>query len=422
MDGKTIGLVNESIIKNNLINLKNIVFEVTEKCNLCCKYCGLSERLYEKHAQREHRDLAFNKAKSLIDYLLNLWEENYVEGTSYPLIISFYGGEPLINMPLIKKIVEYIDASTIRGRKIHYAMTTNGMLLDKHMDFLVQKDFNLAISLDGDENSQSYRIDHQGNNSYKRVMSNIKLLQQNYPEYFKKDQVTFVSVLHNRNDIEPLLNFFEKNFNKTPIILPLSAHSISEDKKEEFWKMYQNKTQSLMKSSNCEAIQEKFFLIMPKGLRLSQFLYYASGNIYHDYNQLLMSKYNKNIISTGTCTPFSKKLFLAVDGKILPCERIDHDFEVGYVDDTTVFIDCHHVAERHNYYLTKIANACKKCFSGKYCFQCMYHIDDIREESIHCPSFCSSEMFEQEKKQNFDYLRLHPEHYETVLNNVTFTL
>ncbi len=48
MDGKTIGLVNESIIKNNLINLKNIVFEVTEKCNLCCKYCGLSERLYEK--------------------------------------------------------------------------------------------------------------------------------------------------------------------------------------------------------------------------------------------------------------------------------------------------------------------------------------------------------------------------------------
>ena len=33
MDGKTIGLVNESIIKNNLINLKNIVFEVTEKCN-----------------------------------------------------------------------------------------------------------------------------------------------------------------------------------------------------------------------------------------------------------------------------------------------------------------------------------------------------------------------------------------------------
>jgi hypothetical protein len=31
---KTIGLIDEKSIKHNLINLKNIVFEVTEKCNL----------------------------------------------------------------------------------------------------------------------------------------------------------------------------------------------------------------------------------------------------------------------------------------------------------------------------------------------------------------------------------------------------
>ena len=46
---KTIGLIDEKVIKNNLINLKNMVFEVTEMCNLKCKYCGLSERLYKKY-------------------------------------------------------------------------------------------------------------------------------------------------------------------------------------------------------------------------------------------------------------------------------------------------------------------------------------------------------------------------------------
>lgn len=306
---KTINLIDDKIVRNNLIYLKNIVFEVTEKCNLKCKYCGLSERLYEKHDVREYRDLPFEKAKLMIDYLLDLWNDNYVEDMNLPLIVSFYGGEPLLNMSLIKRIIEYVEGLNIRGRKIYYAMTTNAMLLDKYMDFFAEKEFNLAISLDGDEAAQSYRMDHAGNNSYSRVMRNVKLLQETYPDYFKGDQVTFVSVLHNKNDVEPLLDFFKTHFDKTPMINPLSSHSISEDKKEEFWTMYQNKSQSLIKSANCEAIQDKHFLTMPKGLRLSRFLYHASGNIYYTYNQLLMKKYGNDIVSTGTCTPFSKNCF-----------------------------------------------------------------------------------------------------------------
>jgi uncharacterized protein len=68
---KTIGLINGKIIKNNLINLKNIVFEVTEKCNLNCKYCGLSDQLYQKYDVRKNRDLPFKKAQMIIDYLSN---------------------------------------------------------------------------------------------------------------------------------------------------------------------------------------------------------------------------------------------------------------------------------------------------------------------------------------------------------------
>ena len=61
---KTIGLIDEKIIKYNLINLKNLVFEVTEKCNLNCKYCGLSEQLYKKKDVRKKRNLQFKKAQS----------------------------------------------------------------------------------------------------------------------------------------------------------------------------------------------------------------------------------------------------------------------------------------------------------------------------------------------------------------------
>ena len=135
-----------------------------------------------------------------------------------------------------------------------------------------------------------------------------------------------------------------------------------------------------------------------------------------------MQKYGNDIVSTGTCTPFSKKLFLAVDGKILPCERIDHDFEVGHIYDGFVELDCKHVAERHNYYLSKLKDQCLNCVGSRFCFQCKYHIDDIRNKSMHCHNFYTPERFDKEKKENFVSLREHPHYYKRVLNDISFTL
>jgi len=414
------GLIDEKVIKNNLINLKNIVFEVTEKCNLNCKYCGLSEQLYQKYDVRKKRDLPFKKAQLMIDYLHNLWRENYLPDTNLRLSVGFYGGEPLLNTPLIEKIIDYVEQSLSPYRKIIYSMTTNAMLLDKYMDFLAGKNFYLVISLDGDERAQSYRIDRSGNNSFNQVIHNVKLLEQNHPEYFK-ERVHFLSVLHNRNDVEPILHFFKTHFNKTPQISMLDSSGISEDKKDEFREMFQNMWQSLYKSPNCEAIENEYFLTTPKGLLLAQFLYNTSGNIFYNYNQLLMSKIGNDKIYTGTCTPFSKKLFVAVDGKILPCERIEHDFEVGYVHDDFVELDYGHVATRHNYYLSKYSDQCVRCPTNKLCYQCVYHIDDIRDKSSYCPNFCTQQSFNKEKEQKMDWLRQHPHYYEKVLKEISFT-
>jgi len=172
------------------------------------------------------------------------------------------------------------------------------------------------------------------------------------------------------------------------------------------------------KSPNCEAIEEDVFLDTPKGSGLTQYLYYFSGNIFFTYNQLLLNKIGKNEIFTGTCTPFSKKLFLASDGKILPCERIDHGFDLGFVHDDFVELDYKHVADRHNYYLSKCAKQCVYCSINKQCLQCVYHIDNIINESSHCYSFRTQEAFNFEKEQTFDYLRQHPQYYQKVLNEV----
>jgi uncharacterized protein len=44
-----------------------LVFEVTDKCNLKCKYCGYAE-LYGGYDERVGKDLLFFKAQAIIDY------------------------------------------------------------------------------------------------------------------------------------------------------------------------------------------------------------------------------------------------------------------------------------------------------------------------------------------------------------------
>ena len=63
-------------IEYNLMNLKQLIFEVTDACNLRCKYCGYAD-LYEGYDQRENLKFPFQKAKLIIDYLYEYWKKQY---------------------------------------------------------------------------------------------------------------------------------------------------------------------------------------------------------------------------------------------------------------------------------------------------------------------------------------------------------
>ena len=67
-------------IRNAIANSTHIVFEVTERCNLKCKYCGYGE-YYETHDERHNGELSFKKAKLLLDYLYKYW--NSADNISY---------------------------------------------------------------------------------------------------------------------------------------------------------------------------------------------------------------------------------------------------------------------------------------------------------------------------------------------------
>ena len=87
-------------VLNSLINLKQLTFEVTDACNLKCKYCGYGD-FYETHGKREDKFLQFDVAKRLIDYLYDIWTNHQAASSPHKIVFGFYGGEPLMNMSLI---------------------------------------------------------------------------------------------------------------------------------------------------------------------------------------------------------------------------------------------------------------------------------------------------------------------------------
>lgn len=417
MKNKTYFHIKKENIEYNLIHLPQLIFEVTDACNLRCKYCGYAD-LYEGYDKRENLKFPFIRAKQIVDYLHNIWSEHFEKDICTPISIGFYGGEPLLNVPFIQQVIEYLENLSPVGKKYHYNMTTNAVLLDKYMDFLVEKQFHILISLDGDENAQSYRIDAHGRNSFERVFKNIKLLQEKYPKYFEQ-YVMFNSVLHSKNCVEETYHFIKDIFGKVPIISPLNNSGIKSEKLEEFKRTYRNYSESIQQATNCESLKSELFIKTPETDSVLKYLYYISGNVFFRYNGFLLQKKNIQLPPTGTCIPFSKKMFITVKGKILQCEKINHEFSLGQVTDEGVKLDFEAIAKQHNDYVFRYAKQCEKCGNRTACMQCVYQIDDIHDPNTRCHGFCTEAQKEKQNEQCLRYLSEHPELYKRLLNEVT---
>ena len=126
--------------------------------------------------------MQFSTAKKTIDFLQEVWKDSKQEFTIKNIFISFYGGEPLLNMPFIRQVIEYVESLHIANRTIDYSMTTNAMLLDKYMDYLAEKKFHLLISLDGNKWNNSYRVTPGGESSFERNVANVDKLKERYPD------------------------------------------------------------------------------------------------------------------------------------------------------------------------------------------------------------------------------------------------
>lgn len=150
---------------------RTVTFQVTDNCNLACKYC------YQ--INKSTRKMSFETAKKFIDLLLSGEKgfADYVSPEFSPaIIIEFIGGEPFMEIELIDQICDYFFREAIRlehpWATMHcFSICSNGILYrdPKVQKFLEKHHNNLSFSVTIDGNKElhdSCRVFHDGSPSY----------------------------------------------------------------------------------------------------------------------------------------------------------------------------------------------------------------------------------------------------------------
>ena len=149
--------------KNRNTVVKALCLHVAHTCNLNCSYCFASQGRY----QGERALMSFEVGKRAMDFLI----EN--SGSRRNLEVDFFGGEPLMNFDMVKKLVAYCrEQEKIHNKNFRFTMTTNGMLIDDDViDFCNKECHNVVLSLDGrKEVHDRFRKDYAGHGSYDTIV------------------------------------------------------------------------------------------------------------------------------------------------------------------------------------------------------------------------------------------------------------
>lgn len=348
-------------LKNNMTQL---ILQVTQNCNLRCSYCPYS---CSKTVQRSHSNKAmtFDVAKKSIDLLAQ-----NSHGVKEPTI-SFYGGEPLLNLKLIEQCVTYAK-EVFWGKNIQFSMTSNGTLwTEQVIDFFVENDFQITLSLDGPEKiHDKHRLFTNGNGSFKKIMKYLrKAILKHGEKLYSKLSINMV--MDPQNDFDEISALFEDEYlNK----IHLMADVIDDDLNDQE-NIYDESFTSKLTYNIFLALLNYFSIL--KITEISKISESVPQLMEQEYESFLKTYNGLPIQSapSGPCIAGQRRLFVDVLGRFFPCERISETSEFMNIGNIEDGLDYNNIKVMINI-AQLTADECKNCYAFRMCDHCIKMCDE----------------------------------------------
>ena len=199
--------------------VKALCLHIAHDCNLACRYCFAEEGEY--HGRRAM--MSYEVGKQALDFLIAN------SGNRKNLEVDFFGGEPLMNWDVVKKLVEYgREQEKLHNKNFRFTLTTNGVLLnDEIMEFANKEMANVVLSIDGRKEVHDFmRPFRKGAGSYDLVVPKFQKFAESRGEKSYYARGTFTR--HNLDFAEDVLHLADLGFDQ------ISVEPVVADEKEEY--------------------------------------------------------------------------------------------------------------------------------------------------------------------------------------------
>ena len=204
--------------------VKALCLHVAHACNLNCEYCFASQGRY----QGERALMSYEVGVRAIDFLIDN------SGAHKTLDVDFFGGEPLMNWGVVKRLVAYARGrEATSGKRFRFTLTTNGLLVDDDViEFSNREMYNVVLSLDGRrEVHDRFRVDYAGNGSYERIVPLFQKFAKSRGKRSYYIRGTFTH--HNTDFLQDILHMADLGFDEIsmePVVTaPDDPSALTED-------------------------------------------------------------------------------------------------------------------------------------------------------------------------------------------------
>lgn len=317
--------------------VKALCLHICHDCNLRCEYCFASGGTY--NTARDY--MSAETAKAAIDFLISS------SGNIRNLEVDFFGGEPLMNLGVVKETVEYAKSRAAEaGKRFSFTMTTNCLLLNKaNAEWLNAEMDNVVLSIDGRESVHNgVRKSVSGKDCFGVILDNAVAFRKIRGD--KKYYVRGTYTAKNKDFCSDILALNDRGFDQIsvePVVLP-EDHPLA------------------LKMSDLEELEAEYdklaeaYIERRKTGKWFNFFHYM---IDLDHGPCL----NKRLTGCGAGTDY---LAVSPTGDIYPCHQFvgNEEYLLGNVREG---ISRQDVRERFARYTVLSKPHCAECPAKYYC-------------------------------------------------------
>lgn len=331
------------------IPLKTLVLTVTDACNLGCLYCYCDmekQRRNGRDNDRRSGGMTPTMAKEAVDFLIAR------SGELEEVVLVFFGGEPLLNFPLIRETAAYAKQQAEKsGKRVRFSITTNGTLLtDEIIRFFQEERMSVTVSMDGHpEAHDRYRRFPDGSPSYRIIRPKVGRLLQNRGALPVVARVTLVS---NPSEVPRMLDhllemgFAEAGF--SPVTAPANGAYLDETGMAELLAAFRQLA--------------------------NRFVFHAMVDQFFGFTNLidLLVTLHEGDLKTHPCGAGLGLFSISPDGRFYLCQRFTNDerFRMG---DIRTGLDDRRIQQFRESAALSGKPVCRKCWARKICAGGCYH-------------------------------------------------